>query len=398
LSQSIHVIIKKRICCGCGACIVACSTSSISFVYGKRFNYPQIDTNKCNKCGKCLKVCPSSFLLNDSYQRFEIEPPKCDLDCYLAHSTNENIRRDSASGGFITGTIYHLMQMRRVDGAVVARCQGDNPLVAESFIAMDERSLLTAQGSKYTPVSSCTVLSKVLEQPGLYVFVGTPCMCEALIKLQRYFPDLSSRISLIVSFVCAGMASRLSTSNYIQKDGGVDIEDVRRICYRGSGWPGRFRVYGENRKLLMDRPLIGGSLSRVVGQDHYLRCENCLDHWGRYADIVVSDPWTKEIIQSETKGRSAIMIRTERGRAVLASVISDGGLIANKISIVDMIGYNQHLEINSSHSRHSWIALYQLLFFGRTRYLFPILRLFLKRRLVGLRTTFRSRFDSQYYN
>jgi len=60
-----------------------------------------------------------------------------------------------------------------VDGAVVARCEGENSLVAESFIATDRDSLLRARGSKYAPVSSCTTLGEVLRRPGRYVFVGT---------------------------------------------------------------------------------------------------------------------------------------------------------------------------------------------------------------------------------
>lgn len=45
-------------CCGCGACVVACSKGAISMVpnrYG--FLYPKIAEASCVRCGKCLSIC-----------------------------------------------------------------------------------------------------------------------------------------------------------------------------------------------------------------------------------------------------------------------------------------------------------------------------------------------------
>jgi coenzyme F420 hydrogenase subunit beta len=395
--KSISVILKNRICCGCGACSVICPTSCISIHYGQRYNFPRVDWDRCKECGRCLKVCPSAFLLEGTAPGLLDEPAKGSLGCFLIHSNDNEIRLDGSSGGFITGMLLHLMNRGLTDGAIVVKTEGKNPLVAESFIATDRPSVLSAQASKYAPVSSCTALAEVLKRPGCYVFVGTPCMVEGLNRLQRLLPELKRRIVLSIGLVCAGMASRLATRSYIEEDGGVKIEGVRRICYRGNGWPGRFRVFGENGKLLMDRPLIGGSLHRVVGRDHYLRCENCLDHWARSADIIVSDPWTEDMIRHETKGRSAIMVRTERGKAAVNSAIVSGEMTADPISVEDMLGYNRHLILSRDHPRHSWMGIYQLLFFGRLRYLAPVLRSLLRKKPVGLRTTLKARLNRVYY-
>jgi coenzyme F420 hydrogenase subunit beta len=342
-------------------------------------------------------VCPSSFLLKGTNPGFFDEPIKASYDCYLIHSRDDRIRLDASSGGFITGTILHLMNKGLANGGIVARCEGENPLVAESFIATDQESLLSARASKYAPVSSCIVLAEVLKRSGRYVFVGTPCMVEALTKAQELLPKLKERIVLKISLVCAGMASRLSTKAYIEEDGGVNIADVRRICYRGNGWPGRFRVFGENNKLLMDRPLLGGSLIHVVPRDHYLRCWNCLDHWGHFADIAVSDPWTDEIVKTERKGRSAIMVRTERGKEVVTSAIDAGDMIADSITVIDMLGYNKHLVVGPEHTHYGWMAVHQLLFFGRLKYLVPVLRSLLRKKRIGLKTTLKAWLSQKYY-
>jgi hypothetical protein len=147
----------------------------------------------------------------------------------------------------------------------------------------------------------------------------------------------------------------------------------------------------------MDRPLLGGSLLHVVPQDHYLRCWNCLDHWGRFADIAVSDPWTEEMVENERKGKSAIMVRTERGREAVATAIDSGDMIADPITIKEMLGYNKHLVIDSEHPRHGWMAGYQLVFFRRMKYFLPLVRILLHNKRVGLNTTIKACLCRQYY-
>lgn len=396
-SATVQAVVDRKICCGCGTCLVICPTSCIKFVYGKRYNYPKIDTERCVQCGKCLGVCPSAFLLHGTEPGFVDRPLEADYNSYLIHSKDDRVRLDSSSGGFITDMILHMMRKGLADGGVVAKCEGEQPLVAESFIAMDRESLLSARASKYAPVSSCVKLREVLERPGRFVFVGTPCMIEGLVKLQEQLPKLKERIVLTIGLVCGGMASRLSTKAYIEEHGGVNLADVRRICYRGNGWPGRFRVFGENDKLLMDRPLLGGSLVHVVPRDHYLRCYNCLDHWARFADIAVSDPWTDKMVKTERKGWSAIMVRTERGKEAVASAIDSGDMIANSITVDDMLGYNRHLIMHPQHHWHGWMAGYQLIFFGRLKYLGPVLGSVLRRKRIGLRTTLKARLNKKYY-
>ena len=396
-SQSVAKIVRQRACCGCGACAAVCPNASIHFVYGARFNFPSVDEEACRSCGKCLKVCPSEFLMRGTDSGFEEPPFDSSHECYVVHSTDNQIRLDGASGGFVTGIVWHMIRTGSVDGGVVARCQGEDALIARSFTARDRDGLLSAQGSKYAPVSSCTSIREILETPGRYVFVGTPCMIQAATQMERVLPNLKERIVLKIGFVCAGMASRLSTRAYIEKDGGVSLRDVRRIVYRGSGWPGRFRVFGEGNRLLMDRPLIGGSLEHLVGRDHYLRCWNCLDHWSHFADIVVSDPWNQEMVENETVGWSAVMVRTERGRNAVASAINAGDLISKRITLAEMLRYNSHLLLGPQHERVSWMAWYQVLFFRRLAYLLPLFRGLLRGKARGFRTTWKARMEARYY-
>ena len=393
---SIDVVVKKKACCGCGACSVICPASCIELVYGERYNYPQVDARQCIECGKCLEVCPSAFLLKGTDPGYPCLTEQKDLNCYLAHSPDDDVRLDASSGGFITGLILHLMGKGLVDGAIVARCQGEDPWIAKSFIATTREELLSARASKYAPVSSCAALAEVLERPGRYVFVGTPCMIEGLRKIQEIIPEMKERIVLAIGLVCAGMASRQSTIAFLQRYD-VNLDQAYKIVYRGGGWPGYFRVFDEKGETILKKPLLGGSLDLVVPGDHYLRCWNCLDHWARFADIAVSDPWCDEMVDNETKGWSGIMVWTKSGQQAIDSSIANGDIIAKNVSSEEMFGYNKHLIITSKHPRHAWMALYQLIFFGRFKGLKSVVRSLIKKKGIGLVTTLRARFDKNYY-
>ncbi len=394
---SIVAVVDSRACCGCGACVAACPVDCIEMQYGRRFNWPRIDESRCTKCGLCIQVCPSAFLLDGTAPDFDEDLRRVNYPCHLVHSPDDAVRLDAASGGGITGLILHLMETGQAEGAVVARCTGANPLAAEAFLATDRTGLLEARGSKYTPVSSCTVLREVLDRPGRYVFVGTPCMVEGLTRLEGLRPVLADRITLKISMVCSGMSSRESTRKYIA-DAGVDPRAARRISYRGDGWPGRFRVYGDDDRLLLDRPYLEDAVVHIVSRDHYLRCWNCVDHWGRLADVVACDPWTRDMVERERKGWSALMSRTERGHEAVTSAIEHGALVARPITVEDMLGYNRPLVLGPDHPRHAWMAAYQLIFRRRWKYLGSVLGRLLRRRQVGFVTTLRARFQRHYYD
>jgi len=393
--RTVQSVVDHKVCCGCGACTALCPVNCIEFVYGKRYNYPRIDTERCTECGRCLKVCPSEFLLRGTDPGFQDRPREAALSCHLVHASDDQIRYEGASGGGITGLLCHLMGNGDIDGAIVARTDPERPLVSQTLIARDKDSLLSAQGSRYAPVSNCTALREVAEVPGRYAIVGTPCMLQATTRAQELLASLRERIVLKIGFVCSGMASRASTKAYLLRYG-IDPEIVREIRYRGEGWPGCFRAHG-NHQLVLKRPYFGDELEYLVASDRYLRCWNCSDHWGRFADIVASDPWCEQMIEHEHEGRSAMMVRTEQGAATLESAIRSGSLVGESISADTMVGYNGHLLDDDKHSQHSWMASYQCVFCFRLKYAPRLVYSLVRRRPTGLVTTLKAKLAKQYY-
>jgi hypothetical protein len=92
------------------------------------------------------------------------------------------------------------------------------------------------------------------------------------------------------------------------------------------------------------------------------------------------------------------MVRTERGKEFLSSAIEAGDLAARDISMEEMLNYNEHLVIQDDHPRHGWMAAYQLLFFGRMRFLATVLGSILRKKRIGLRTTWLAKRKHDYYH
>ena len=83
-------ILDKHNCCGCNACVQKCPKQCISMHEDEEgFLYPIVDFAKCIDCHLCEKICPC---LNQE----ESQEP---LSCYAAKNTDEEIRKQSSSGG-----------------------------------------------------------------------------------------------------------------------------------------------------------------------------------------------------------------------------------------------------------------------------------------------------------
>lgn len=83
----------NQVCCGCTACKTVCPKQCITMVEDSEgFLYPKVDTNLCIDCQACVRVCPF-------HNPAEEAKPK---NVYAALNKNEEIRKDSSSGGVFT--------------------------------------------------------------------------------------------------------------------------------------------------------------------------------------------------------------------------------------------------------------------------------------------------------
>lgn len=127
-------ITDKRKCCGCEACKNICPKNCITMIEDEEgFRYPHIDKEKCINCKLCEKVCP---MLNEATKENDLP----ETEFYAAYNNNENILKQSSSGGIFwllvewtlnkKGVVYGVIQKDTYD---IKFARAENEKECEAF-------------------------------------------------------------------------------------------------------------------------------------------------------------------------------------------------------------------------------------------------------------------------
>ncbi len=193
----------KKDCCGCHACATTCAKHCITMQADEEgFLYPVVDKDACTDCGLCEKVCP---VINQS-------EPRKPLKVYAAKNKNEEIRRQSSSGGIFTLLAEKIIN----EGGVVFGARfNENWDVIHSWTDTIE-GIAAFRGSKYvqsTIGDTYREAKDFLKQGRKVLFSGTPCQIAGLKKyLRKDYDNL-----LTVDVVCHGVPSPLVWSTYLDE-------------------------------------------------------------------------------------------------------------------------------------------------------------------------------------
>lgn len=346
-------IVEKKDCCGCGACEQRCPKQCITMQEDHEgFLYPSVDLATCNDCGLCEKVCP---VLHQG-------EPRKPLHVYAAKNKNEQIRKESSSGGIFT----LLAEAILAEGGVIFGARfNDKWEVIHDYIETIE-GLSNFRGSKYvqSKVGETFKQTEIFLKEGRKVlYSGTPCQVAGLKRyLRKEYDNL-----LAVDFVCHGVPSpkvfRLYLEEIINKlaqKGKNSVSSllsspvITSISFRDKscGW----KKYGF--VLRLSDPIQGTdkntvSFSETIGKnifmrgflhDLYLRpsCHACPSKTFKSgSDITIADFWGIAKYHPEfddDKGTSLILSNTITGADSLSKLNFD---------FIDTI-YEQALSGNAS--------------------------------------------------
>lgn len=318
----------KKDCCGCSACVQKCPKQCISLKEDTEgFLYPVVDNEACIDCGLCEKVCP---VLHQG------EPHK-PLKVYAAKNRDEEIRRQSSSGGIFTLLAEKVIQ----EGGVVFGARFDEHWEVRHDYTETIEGLAAFRGSKYVQSRMEDNYGKAeqfLKQGSKVLFSGTPCQVAGLKRfLRKEYENL-----LTVDFVCHGVPSpgvwrtylketvaRMCDKNSVSTDP-ISMENahVESISFRdkSSGWKkysfsltlsATTRSGVKNTvslcELFPQNPFMKGFLA-----DLYLRpsCYACVAKSGKSdSDITIGDLWGAPAIignDDDDRGTSLVLVNKER--------------------------------------------------------------------------------------
>ena len=345
---------EKKDCCGCSACVQRCPKSCISLKEDNEgFLYPIVDKDICIDCGLCEKVCP---VLHQGKGR---KP----LKVYAAKNYDEEIRKQSSSGGIFTLLAEKVIQ----EGGVVFGARFDENWEVKHDYTETMEGLTVFRGSKYVQSrveDSYRKAERFLKQGKKVLFSGTPCQIAGLKRfLHKEYENL-----LTVDFVCHGVPSpkvwkqylketiaRMCDKNMVSTDS-IENFRVESISFRDKshGW----KKYSFVLKLsVMSRSGVSNTVSlceqfpqntfmKGFLADLYLRpsCYACAAKCGKSgSDITIGDLWgAPSIIDTEDDDRGTSLILVNKNILLLG----DNVLWVKQIKYQDALDYNPSLELS----------------------------------------------------
>ena len=313
---------KKSECCGCHACNNVCPKECILMeIDNEGFWYPKVDKSKCIDCNLCEKVCP---IINT--------PKKVEDDilAYACKNKNEEIRKNSSSGGVFTLLCEEVIN----NNGVVFGATFDENLNVKHTYAETLEECINFRGSKYVQSKigdTYKEAKKFLDQERIVLFSGTPCQISGLdAYLMKKYDNL-----ILIDIACHGVPSPLIYKSYIKKLEEKKKSKINEILFRdkSTGWKDysisfKFDNGKKMRQFRIDNTYMSGYL-----KDIFLRpsCYTCkFKKPITSADLTLADYWgiqNKHIEFDDDKGVSLILINSEKGQHLLNK-------ITNKLNII----------------------------------------------------------------
>lgn len=331
-------IMKSSLCTGCGTCFALCPKESIILEIDERrgIYLPNIDNNQCNHCGICLKVCPGQEIDLHNLNRIAFGKDAPDpflgsvMKCYAGYASDYTIRYSSASGGVVTALLAYALEENIIDGVLVVRAHSSKPLQPYSVIARTKEEIISARSSRYCPVPANMTLREILYSKGRYAVVGLPCHIAGVRKAEEINEKLRERIRLHFCLVCNHTPTFRATQYLLSKL--VADQEVRKIFYRGKGWPGGMTVQylnGSERFIHhLDFQYWGFVFQRFFWPR---RCFLCDDKIGALGDVSFMDPYLPEYKSNEKIGSTLFVVRSPFAHELINQAIEQGVIVSSEI-------------------------------------------------------------------
>lgn len=365
MKTNINYTLQHNLCTGCGICEGACPSKSITMVVNKGRFLPSIDDNLCHNekgCHRCMDVCPGTgcnlVALSKQYladARKEDKLVGYYEHCFVGHSTDEDLRYHSASGGMVTQMLIWLLETKRIDGAVVTSFDNSQPLMVNTYIATNREELTKAKGSKYAPVSFHGIARMIKEADGKrYVVVGMPCHLQGLRKQMMKDKVLREKVIACFGLYCS-CGRTFYLTDFVFKERGIKRSELSYFAYRDEGCLGymvakqrpKYRECFSNSDTSFYKEY---EVYKEKYQNYYhplrsffipKRCLFCIDHYARLADISFGDIHIKPY-SIDKVGINSIVARSPKMVEWLRQAEAEGYIWLDNLS-VDVLNHSQSM-------------------------------------------------------
>ncbi len=257
---------------------------------------------------------------------------------YIGHSKNEQIRKNAASGGIISGILAWLLKNKKIDGAVLLRMSENQPWMNEPFIATTKEEILSAAQSKYTISSVNEILPEIEKFDGKLAYVGLPGQVQSIRKLQEINYPSVKNIKYILGPFYGNTLHFSSVKSFLKSYGEKDYTQINKLYFRYGEWPGNMRVELKSNRII-ELPKFHAN---YLIPFHILKNSLlCTDLSNEYTDISGGDAWAP-VYEERGKGFSMVISRSEKGQEILDEMIKENEISLNPIEIDEAITMHSH--------------------------------------------------------
>lgn len=348
-----------RQCTGCLACLDSCNHGAIqSRIDDRGHIVPLFDKNRCIDCGRCDAVCPviavETISVNDS------QP-------YAAWSLNNEIRKDSASGGIFSALALKVInEGGYVSGAIIKGC------VVKHIVTNNIEVIKEIQGSKYQQGHLDGVYREIkerLKEGKKVLFSGAPCQVAAIKKFFKHSRFADNLIT--VDFFCGGFPSIFPLESF-KKNCGFEIKRIISFRNKDNGWKAVgyrycFQVedaYGQLHSFGDNNIVSKAFISHLTNRDSCLNCKFATPN--RSSDITIGDYWgCKNYLEQEELGISVVVVHNQQ----MIDLLESAGIVLNPIKWKDFVMNNPRAVIGKFYGFHlHWVNRWYSYLFKKLSY------------------------------
>lgn len=353
---------QKGLCLECGTCVGVCPHSNIMLIPDiEGRNRIHIEEEKlCENCsGICLNVCPGHEIDMDqlNMQVFGKIPSNYWAGNYrqafLGYCYDDEVQKKAASGGIISTLLIYALQTNIIEGVFLLTPKKGDPFRLEPVLAYDKDTVLNAAGSYYWPAPIGQCLDNILHSDKKFAFIGLPCEIQALRKAQNFSKKLRENVVFTIGLFCGGRPT-IQGQKFAFQRYGIDTDQLERINYRYSEWPGYLKVTLKNGKEIHVQK--SEQLQGYSGQIFcHPRCIFCHESTAELADISTGDAIRLEDTRGP-KEKSLLVARTQTGLDLLDKAVEAKKLNLREVEIEKMIHSQQRPIIHKKNSL--WARIY----------------------------------------